>query len=106
MTSENRRFVSLDEILSIRYECRNCGTSVTVPRQKWGDKIQRQCPHCVSDPPAAWVAVNSHEQTALIELQRSIGNLVASKAMNCRIQLEIRDSKSESKRQDMSAEND
>jgi hypothetical protein len=90
MTNETKVFVSLDEVLSLRYECKLCGTSVTIPRQKWGDKIQRHCPHCLSEPPAEWITTNSHEQNALLDFQRSIKELIASKAMNCQISLEIK----------------
>jgi hypothetical protein len=38
MTIENRRLITLDEIVAIQYRCRKCGTTVTVPRERWGDR--------------------------------------------------------------------
>jgi hypothetical protein len=89
VTVENRRIINLDEIMAIQYRCK-CGTTVTVPREKWGTP-QRYCSsECsgVPNQPTNWIAQHSADDKALVEFQRAIKTLIDG-AKGCRLGLEI-----------------
>jgi len=90
MTVENRKIISLDEIKAIQYECKTCGTTITVPREKWGTP-QRYCPsECSGIPnqPTNWIALNSPENGALVAFQHAIKALIDG-TKGCELGLEI-----------------
>jgi DNA-directed RNA polymerase subunit RPC12/RpoP len=96
MTIEHRQFIELEDIVALQYECKECHATVIIPREKWGEIIQQNCPHCGIAPsrPTEWVKHNSSEETTLHELQRSIAELVKlshlPNGMGCHVRLEIK----------------
>jgi len=48
MTTQTRRFIELKDILALRFDCRKCGASVSVP---FGDcqRIPSSCSNCLCD---------------------------------------------------------
>src|ERR1017187_911295 len=95
MTVEKRHLITLDEILGLEYECKECGATVTVPREKWGERIQHDCPHCGIAPSRRtdWVRPESANEKMLLSLQRSIKEIIDSSDIGCNIRLEIKGDK-------------
>ncbi len=92
MTKENREFVGFCDIIAIQYKCKKCGSTVSIPRDKWGIP-QRYCPGaCSNDParPAYWIPIDSIEDQALIGFQKVVKLMIESKAMGCEVSLEIK----------------
>ncbi len=48
MTTQTRRFIELKDILALRFDCRKCGASISVPM---GDchRIPSACSNCLGD---------------------------------------------------------
>lgn len=94
MTVKRQKFIGLDDILAIQYECKSCGTKVSVPRATWGI-LNHSCPQCREDPNAVasseWIHPNGSEARCLIALQSAIDGLVGAQRLGCRIVLEITD---------------
>jgi hypothetical protein len=94
VTTENPHYISLDEIIALRYKCTKCGTTVGIPRSKWGIP-QRYCPGGYADEPnhqTLWTRQNSEEDRILVSLQNSIKEAITVKGMGCEISLEIKES--------------
>ena len=92
MTVENRQFVTLDEIIAIKYQCKECGASIIIPRAKWGTP-QRYCPgECTGIPnlPKNWVPQGSTEDRALTLIEQSIQALIGSDGIGCTIGFEVK----------------
>ncbi len=45
MTTEDRVFIELVDIIEVEYRCRDCKTAVTVKRENWR-AIPDECPKC------------------------------------------------------------
>lgn len=91
MTIENRRFIALDEITAIQYRCKKCGTTVTVPRERWGDPV-RNCPGGCSEDAVRLtplIPAGTSEDKAMKSLQAAVKDLSQSGG-NCQIMLELR----------------
>jgi DNA replicative helicase MCM subunit Mcm2 (Cdc46/Mcm family) len=93
VTVENRRFIGLDAIIAIQYRCSNCKTTVTVPRDKWGDPPS-SCPNpncrTENNMPSSLVRRDSPAAESAIELQKIIRFLSDPKALPCEIHLELK----------------
>jgi hypothetical protein len=96
MTTENRRLVSLDEIVSIEYACAQCGTAVSVPREKkrW-KSVPCSCPSgCTTVQGGAdvWFDPASPEYKAVQQLVNAVDSLVSIKQdrTGCTLRLELR----------------
>lgn len=92
MTSENRRFISCDEIIGIQYKCKTCGTTVSIPRERWVGPPPRQCPAgCSEDPTKLTTMIpEGLVDKNLRALMSSIQFLIAGKPdVGCTISLEI-----------------
>lgn len=69
MTCQNRTFIELSDILSLRFECPGCCCSVAIPISEF-NHLPRECPNgCGSD----WEAVNANgAREAFDELGRAM----------------------------------
>lgn len=97
MTIENRQFIDLEEIISIQYECKNCHSTLTVPRERWGAYVQLCCPRCGAIPSQStvWIDRDSDEYKELLTLQRSLNELIKFQEMKCKLRLEVRPSQAQ-----------
>ena len=46
MTSQIKQYIEVSEIIAFRCECRQCGTSLTLPIEKDVGRSLHQCPRC------------------------------------------------------------
>ncbi len=79
MTVENKRFISLEDILSIQLECakEDCKTKVTVSPNRW-ENLPNRCPSCGS----LWWEEKTHPEgdsaeNALAGLHKNIKRLAS-----------------------------
>jgi Zn ribbon nucleic-acid-binding protein len=49
MTLQTKRFIELSDILSLRFECRNCGATLTIDTRKNFSVPPRECVNCKND---------------------------------------------------------
>jgi hypothetical protein len=93
MTSEERLFITLDEIIGVQYKCNKCGTTIIMPRDKW-DFPQQRCPNSNCSPDVAdaarWIGIESSDGRELQNLQKAIRALSALRGVGCTLSLEIR----------------
>lgn len=96
MTKENRQFINFDDIVGLQYRCKECGTSLTIPRERWGQGIRtiyNDCPHCFKEAPSLptdWVKRDTIDEEALNQLIEAIKAVAKLRLKHCEIRLEIR----------------
>jgi DNA-directed RNA polymerase subunit RPC12/RpoP len=49
MTVQQKRFIELADIVSMRFECKNCHTSVQIAFEKFRNGTLYSCPNCQSE---------------------------------------------------------
>jgi uncharacterized paraquat-inducible protein A len=60
MTLQTKRFIELADILSLRFECKECGASVALPPDGDAARATASCPACYK--PWAVVGGMSYQQ--------------------------------------------
>jgi hypothetical protein len=89
MTIENRQFIELQDIIGLRFTCRNCGAQLRVARADEYGAVVCSClrPHC----DMSWIKDQSLEYLALNKFLSGIEELIeADKGMGASLQLEIK----------------
>lgn len=77
MTFEKMCFVSPEDILSVQFECTNCGAATTIPVDKLengdiGIVLTNNCRHCRTP---TGLAINTKELAELIDFNLLLGKL-------------------------------
>lgn len=84
---EERYVVSAKELHTVRFECRRCGTGVSVPVSQFL-QVVRACPGCGVD----WLQRNGVTETTMRQLVQALRDVVAfneDRARSCSIRLEL-----------------
>lgn len=86
MTTQTRKFIELADILGMRFDCRKCGASLSVPMDKHPSP-PHQCPNCRCD----WTELpDGHDGKEEFDtLARAIAK-VAALHLGCAFTLEIK----------------
>ena len=86
MTTQTRKFIELADIIGMRFDCRKCRTSLSLPMEK-SPNPPSQCPNCRCD----WTAMpdGSDGKEEFEMLARAIAT-VARLRLGCAFTLEIK----------------
>jgi hypothetical protein len=86
MTEQTKRFIELSDIVGLRLTCKQCGSSLSVPRDKLS-RLPVNCVNCMAE----WDAYNSDDLqrkiTALIDAMNVMGRLSERKGFTFTVEL-------------------
>ena len=86
MTVDDQLLIDLDDIRAIQFRCRNCGTTVGHPPEKWSPSVFR-CPNCGSE----WIGSQTIALKAVTELSGALKSLLGpdGKSLPFSVRLQI-----------------
>ncbi len=86
MTEQTKRFIELADIIGLRLSCKQCGSSLSIPREKLA-RLPNLCVNCETE----WDAFNSDEMqkkiTALVDAMNVITRLSERKTFALTLEL-------------------